>query len=82
MSILTRKWLRHTSMALILVIVAAVVAVAVQRVRRMSRPVSGVGAEHLEAGGDDPVRGIYTGFKYVETVAGQLVLRESLSRAR
>jgi lipopolysaccharide export system protein LptA len=73
MSKLTRKWLRHATMALILVIVAALVALAVQRVRRMSRPVSGVGAEHLEAGGDDPVRGIYTGFKYVETVAGQLV---------
>jgi lipopolysaccharide export system protein LptA len=60
-------------MAMILVIVVAMVIVAVQRVRRMSRPVAGVGAEQMEDGGDDPIRGIYTGFKYVETVAGQLV---------
>lgn len=73
MSNLTRTWLRHASMAMILVIVAAMLFVAVQRVRRMSRPVAGVGAEQMEDGGDDPIRGIYTGFKYVETVAGQLV---------
>ena len=73
MSRLTRAWLRHASTAVILVIVAALVVVGVQRVRRMARPVAGMDAERIESEGDDPVRGIYTGFKYVETVAGQLV---------
>ncbi len=73
MSKFTRTVLRHASTAMIIVIVGVLVAIAVQRVRRMSRPVSGMGAERIEDQGDDPVRGIYTGFKYVETVAGQLV---------
>jgi lipopolysaccharide export system protein LptA len=73
MNIVVRKWLRHGSMALILVVVVGLAATGVHRVRRMSRPVAEVDTGQMGGSGDDPVQGIYTGFKYVETIAGELV---------
>jgi lipopolysaccharide export system protein LptA len=65
--------LRHGTAALIVAFVATMVAIAVHRIRELQRPVAAVDPAEMNGEGDDPVEGIYTGFKYVETVAGQLV---------
>jgi lipopolysaccharide export system protein LptA len=56
-----------------LVLVALIALIAGQRIRQLQRPVAEMDPEEMGVEGDDPVQGIYTGFKYVETVAGQLV---------
>jgi lipopolysaccharide export system protein LptA len=68
-----RKWIRRGTAALILVLIAVVAVLAAQRIRQLQRPVAGLDPGEVGVEGDDPVQGIYTGFKYVETVAGQLV---------
>jgi lipopolysaccharide export system protein LptA len=68
-----RKWLRHGSMILILLLGVGLTLIAVQRVRRMSRPVTELDTGQMNGTDDDPVQGIYTGFRFVETMAGKLV---------
>ena len=73
MGTVTRKWLRHGTMAMIVVIVAGMGLLIADRLRHLSTPFGEVDPSEMVGSGDDPVEGIYTGFRYVETVAGQLV---------
>ena len=73
MGTVTRKWLRHGTMAMIVVIVAGMGLLIADRVRHLSTPIGEVDPSEMVGSGDDPVEGIYTGFRYVETVAGQLI---------
>jgi len=73
MGTVMKKWLRHGTMAMIVVIVAAMGILIAQRVRHLSTPVGEVDPSAMVGSGDDPVEGIYTDFRYIETVAGQLI---------
>ncbi len=68
-----RRWIRHGSTALIVITVAALVAMGVQRSRRMSRSSEGTVVPELQGNRDDPAIARYTGFEYVESVAGQAI---------
>jgi lipopolysaccharide export system protein LptA len=68
-----RKWIRYGTAALIVVTVAGLVVVGVERSRRMARPLPDREVGETDNGSDDPAVGIYTGFEYVETVAGRAI---------
>lgn len=73
MNALTRRSIRVVTAALMVVSVAALVAVGVQRSRGMARPASDRSGELADSKPDDPAVGVYTGFEYVETIAGRAI---------
>jgi len=68
-----RTWLRRGTTAMIVATLAVVVTMGVQRSRHITGPV-GEGLDP-DFGGepDDPAIGVYTGFEYVESIAGQVI---------
>jgi len=60
-------------MAMIVAIVIGIGLLIADRVHRLNTPVEEMNTNEIAGSTDDPVQGIYTGFKYVETVAGQLI---------
>ncbi len=68
-----RKWIRHGSTALIVITVAVLVTVGVQRSRRMSGSTRETVVPEIEQSQDDPAVARYTGFEYVESVAGKAI---------
>ena len=73
MSLLSRTWLRRlTTTAMILLLVALAVTVS-QRFRKFRTPLTEVDSDDVVSGGGDRAIGVYTGFEYVERVAGKLI---------
>jgi len=73
MSVLSRTWLRRlTTTAMILLLVALAVTVS-QRFRKFRTPLTEVDSGDVVSGGGDRAIGVYTGFEYVERVAGKLI---------
>ena len=73
MSVLSRTWIRRlTTSALILLLVALAVTVS-QRFRKFRTPITEVDSGEVVSGGGDRAVGVYTGFEYVERVAGKLI---------
>ena len=73
MSVASRVWLRRlTSTAIVLVLVAMAVVIA-QRFRRLRTPVPAVDTGEIMGEGEDRAVGVYTGFEFVERVAGKLI---------
>lgn len=68
-----RLWIRRITAGLIVVSVAALVAVGVQRSRSLARPAGDRAGSLPEGNPDDPAVGVYTGVEYVETVAGKAI---------
>ena len=68
-----RKWIRHGSTALIGITVAVLVMIGVQQSRRMSRSSEETVVPEIEESRDDPAIARYTGFEYVESVAGKAI---------
>ena len=68
-----RKWIRHGSTALIVITVAVLVMIGVQQSRRMSRSSEETVVPEIEESRDDPAIARYTGFEYVESVAGKAI---------
>ena len=73
MSVLSRTWIRRLSTsALVLLLVALAVTVS-QRFRKFRTPLTEVDSGEVVSGGGDRAIGVYTGFEYVERVAGKLI---------
>jgi lipopolysaccharide export system protein LptA len=73
MSAASRIWLRRmTTSAMILLLVSLAVTVS-QRFRKFRTPVTKVAGGDVLSGGGDRAVGVYTGFEYVERVAGKLI---------
>ena len=68
-----RKWIRHGSTALIVITVAALVMIGVQRSRRMIGSAEDSVVPEMQENRDDPAIARYTGFEYVESVAGRAI---------
>jgi lipopolysaccharide export system protein LptA len=69
-----RLWIRRITAALIVVSVAGLVALGVQRSRELTKPTGGEREREIaDARPDDPAVGVYTGFEYVETIAGRAI---------
>ena len=73
MSEVSRTWIRRlTTVAMILLLAALAVTVS-QRFRKFRAPVTEVDQGDVESGGGDRAIGVYTGFEFVERVAGKLI---------
>ena len=73
MSSTVRTWIRYATGVLMVVVVVLLLAVGVERSRRMARPVEGEADPSMEGEPGDPAVGVYTGFEYVESVAGKAI---------
>ncbi len=73
MSEVSRTWIRRlTTAAMVLLMVALAMTVS-QRFRKFRAPVTEVDSGDVESDGGDRAIGVYTGFEFVERVAGKLI---------
>ncbi len=75
-----RAVIRHVTTAAIVILLLATGFLFVQRVGRLKTPLSEVDHDAITREGGDATVGIYTGFEFVERVAGKLIF--GLSSAR
>ena len=73
MSQLSRTWIRRLSTAAMILLLAALAVTVSQRFRKFRTPVTEVDRGDVESGGGDRAIGVYTGFEFVERVAGRLI---------
>ena len=73
MNALTRRWIRVVTAALMVVSIVALVVIGVERSRRMARPAADRQPPVADGESDDPAVGVYTGFEYVESIAGKAI---------
>jgi lipopolysaccharide export system protein LptA len=73
MNALARTWIRYVTAVLIVGSIAALVVVGVQRSRSMARPAEKRPPPVADGQLDDPAVGVYTGFEYVESIAGKAI---------
>jgi len=70
---------RLTSVAIVLVLLAMAVVIT-QRFNRFRTPVARVDSDEVVGQGDDRTVGVYTGFEFVERVAGRLIFELASKR--
>ncbi len=68
-----KTWLRHLTTVLIVMILVVLAGLGVQRSRKLTRPVGDHLAPELLGGDGDQAIGVYTGFEYIESVAGKAI---------
>ncbi len=73
MSVTSRTWIRRLSTAAMVLLLVALAVTVSQRFRKFRTPVTEVDSGDVESGGGDRAIGIYTGFEFVERVAGKLI---------
>jgi lipopolysaccharide transport protein LptA len=73
MSVTSRTWIRRLSTAAMVLLLVALAVTVSQRFRKFRAPVTEVESGDVESGGGDRAIGIYTGFEFVERVAGKLI---------
>jgi len=73
MSVTSRTWIRRLSTAAMVLLLVALAVIVSQRFRKFRAPVTEVESGDVESGGGDRAIGIYTGFEFVERVAGKLI---------
>ncbi len=73
MSVTSRTWIRRLSTAAMVLLLAALAVTVSQRFRKFRTPVTEVDSGDVESGGGERAIGIYTGFEFVERVAGKLI---------
>ncbi len=71
--------LRRLTLAAMIIMVLAMAVVVGQRFRKFRTPLAKVDSGDVVSGGGDRAVGVYTGFEYVERVAGKLIF-ELVSR--
>ena len=80
MSVASRSWVRRlTSTAIVLVLIAIAVVIT-QRFNKFRTPVAQVDSEEVAHEGGDRTVGVYTGFEFVERVAGRLIFELASKR--
>ena len=73
MSVASRTWLRRvTTASMVLLLIALAVTVS-KRFRKFRTPLTAVDSRDVVSEGGDRAVGVYTGFEYVERVAGKLI---------
>jgi len=75
MSLSSRRWLRRLSAAGIVGVLLVLGAFVVQRLQRLTTPVELLTGGEVRSEASDPAVGIYTGFEFVERVAGREVFQ-------
>ncbi len=75
MSLSSRRWLRRLSAAGIVGLLLVIGSLVVQRLHRLTTPVELLTGDEIRSETSDPAVGIYTGFEFVERVAGREVFR-------
>jgi lipopolysaccharide export system protein LptA len=79
-SVASRSWVRRlTSTAIVLVLIAIAVVIT-QRFNKFRTPVAQVDSEEVAHEGGDRTVGVYTGFEFVERVAGRLIFELASKR--
>ena len=73
MSVTSRTWIRRLSTAAMVLLLVALAVTVSQRFRKFRTPVTEVDSGDVESGDGDRAIGIYTGFEFVERVAGKLI---------
>jgi len=73
MSLWARAWLRRLTTAAIIFLLAAMAVLVGQRFRKFRTPLTEVDSGDVVSGSGDRAVGVYTGFEYVERVAGKLI---------
>jgi lipopolysaccharide transport protein LptA len=73
MSVTSRTWIRRLSTAAMVLLLVALAVTVSQRFRKFRAPVTEVESGDVESDGGDRAIGIYTGFEFVERVAGKLI---------
>jgi lipopolysaccharide transport protein LptA len=73
MSVTSRTWIRRLSTAAMVLLLVALAVIVSQRFRKFRAPVTEVESGDVESDGGDRAIGIYTGFEFVERVAGKLI---------
>jgi lipopolysaccharide export system protein LptA len=73
MSVTSRTWIRRLSTAAMILLLVALAVTVSQRFRKFRAPVTEVESGDVESDGGDRAIGIYTGFEFVERVAGKLI---------
>jgi lipopolysaccharide export system protein LptA len=75
-----RRWLRHGTSALIVLLLATMAVLALNRVRFLRLPRPTLEREQVTGQDGEDIVADYTGFEYVESIAGELIF--ALSSAR
>ncbi|MFC2144428.1 LptA/OstA family protein [Acidobacteriota bacterium] len=73
MSVSSRTWIRRLSTSALVLLLVALAATVSQRFRKFRTPLTEVDSGEVVSGGGDRAIGVYTGFEYVERVAGKLI---------
>jgi lipopolysaccharide export system protein LptA len=73
MSVVTRIWLRRSTTLAMVVVLAVMVVLVGQRFRKLRSPVTEVDSNEVVGGQGDRAVGVYTGFEFVERVAGKMI---------
>jgi lipopolysaccharide export system protein LptA len=76
---MSRTWVRRLTTGAIVLLLLALTVIVSQRFRKFRTPVTEVDSGDVVSGGGDRAVGVYTGFEYVERVAGKLIF-ELMSR--
>ncbi len=79
MSVASRRWIRRLSALAIVAVLIVVGGLAAQRLRQLKSPVHSVDDDGVARGDGDRAVGVYTGFEFVERVAGKKIF-ELLSK--
>lgn len=80
MSVASRFWIRRLTSIAIALVLLAIAVVITQRFNRFRTPMVQVDSNEVAHGGDDRTVGIYTGFEFVERVAGRLIFKLASKR--
>ena len=79
MSVVTRIWLRRLTSVAMIALLATMAILVAQRFRRLRSPIAEVDSGEVVSGQGDRAVGVYTGFEFVERVAGKMIF-ELLSK--
>ena len=80
MSVASRFWVRRLTSIAIALVLLAIAVVITQRFNRFRTPVARVESDDVVGEGSDRTVGVYTGFEFVERVAGRLIFELASKR--
>ncbi len=73
MSVASRLWVRRLSAAAIVVLIIAMAMLMAKKLRELKAPVGSVESGEVTSGLGDRAVGVYTGFEFIERVAGEKI---------
>jgi len=79
-SVASRFWVRRLTSITIVLVLIAIAVVITQRFNKFRAPVAQVDSDEVAHDGSDRMVGVYTGFEFVERVAGRLIFELASKR--